>query len=45
MIPGTDWDDRLSLEIFVDKPVEIFRIVPFVHNITIRLLENVTLRE
>lgn len=45
VIPGTDWNDGLSTKILPDIPVKVFRIVSFVHDITIRLSDLVTLSE
>lgn len=45
VIPGADWDNRIGVEVFPDQPVDRFRVVPFVHNVTIRLPDFVTLSE
>ena len=45
IIPGTYRDDGLSLKIFTYKTMELFRVVPFVHDITIRLSDFMALSE
>ena len=37
IIPGADWDNRIGVKVFPDQPVNRFRVVSFVHNVTIRL--------
>ena len=45
IIPGADWDNRIGVEVFPDQPVNGFRVVSFVHDVTIRLPDFVTLSE
>ena len=45
VIPGTDGDDGVSIEVFSDKTMNIFRIIPSIQNVTMRLSDSVTLPE
>lgn len=45
IIPGPDRDDRIRMEILSDQSVNRFRIVSPVHDVTIGLLDVVTLAE
>ena len=45
IIPGTNRDNRISVKVFSDQSMNRFRIVSFIHDVTIRLSEFVTLSE
>jgi hypothetical protein len=45
IIPGADRDNRIGVKVFPDQPVNRFRVVSFVHNVTIRLPGFVALSE
>jgi len=45
IIPGANRDNRIGAEVFPDKSVNHFRVVSFVHNVTIRLSGFVALSE
>jgi len=45
IIPGANWDNRIGMKIFPNQPVNRFRIVSFVHNVTTRLPDFVALAE
>jgi hypothetical protein len=45
IIPETDRDDRISMEVFSDETMDHIRVVSSVHNITLRCSHGVTLSE
>lgn len=45
VIPGTNWDNRIGVEVFPDQPVNCFRVVSFIHDVTIGLPDFVALSE
>ena len=45
VIPGTNRDNRIGMKVFPDQPVNRFRVVSFVHDITIRLPDFMALLE
>jgi hypothetical protein len=45
IIPGADGDNRIGVKIFPDQPMNCFRVVSFIHDVTIGLSGIVTLSE
>ena len=45
VLPGADRDDRISVKVLPDQPMNCFRIVSFVHDIAIGLSDVVALSE
>jgi hypothetical protein len=45
IFPGTDRDYRIGVEVFPDQPVNRFRIVTSIHDVTIGLPKIMTLSE
>ena len=45
VIPGTSRDNRIGVKVFANQPVNSFRVVTSVHDVTIGLSELVTLPE
>ena len=45
IIPGADWDNRIGVKVFPDQPVNRFRVVSFIHDVTIGLPEFMALSE
>jgi len=45
IIPGADWDNRIGVKVFPDQSMNCFRIVSFIHDVTIGLPDFVALSE
>jgi len=45
ILPGADWDNRIGMKVFPDQPMNRFRVVSFVHDVTIGLPGFVALSE
>jgi len=45
IIPRADWDNRIGMKMFSDKPMNRFRIVSFVHDVTIGFPDIMALSE
>ena len=45
IIPRANWDNRIGVEVFPNQPVNCFRVVSFIHDVTIGLSGIVTLSE
>jgi hypothetical protein len=45
IIPGANWDNRISVKVFPDQPVNRFRVVSSVHDVAVRLPGIMTLPE
>jgi hypothetical protein len=45
IIPRADWDNRVGMKMFSDKPMNRFRIVSFIHDVTIGFPDIMTLSE
>jgi hypothetical protein len=45
VIPGTEWNDGVGIEVFSDKTMNIFRVITSIHDVTNRLSDFVTLPE
>ena len=45
ILPGADRDNRIGVEVFPDQPMNRFRIVSFIHNVTIGLPDFMALSE
>jgi hypothetical protein len=45
IIPGANWDNRIGMEVIPDQSMNCFRVVSFIHDVTIRGSEIVALSE
>jgi hypothetical protein len=45
IIPGANWDNRIGVKVFPDQSMNCFRVVSFIHDVTIGLSDFMTLSE